>query len=160
MAAVNSDTVADSLRAWARGNYALEAAAEMVIRAASGRYADPGQPWITAKHQSGGGDRYMLDVDAITDQNIGALSGGEQRVLRIVASLAGGAPVRLDDVAGLDRGTLDLALAAIAHAGGSHEHSDVAVDPDGGDFAVMRLGSLHPWPTGSTPPRWPTGSPS
>lgn len=82
-----------------------------------------------------------------TDQNIGALSGGEQRVPRIVASPGGGAPVHLDDVTGLDRATLDLALAAIAH-GGSHEQSDVAVDPDGGDFVIMRLDSLHPWPVG------------
>ncbi|PRZ34788.1 hypothetical protein CLV47_12320 [Antricoccus suffuscus] len=145
MGAATSET-AESLRAWGSGSYALEAAVELVIRAAGGRYADPGQPWVTEAHQRRGGDRYVLDVGAITDQTIGGLSGGEQRVLRIVASLAGGVPVRLDEVSGLDRGTLDLVLAAIAHAGGSHEQSDAAIDPVSGKFAILRLDSLHPWP--------------
>ncbi len=46
-------------------------------------------------------------------------------VLDIAAALAGdGQPVALGEaVSGLDRKHLELVLAAIAHAAGSHEHS-------------------------------------
>jgi len=57
------------------------------------------------------------------EDNCGALSGGETRLLRIAASLLGGPPVDLSrNLAGLDREHLQLVLDAIAHAGGSHEH--------------------------------------
>jgi energy-coupling factor transporter ATP-binding protein EcfA2 len=84
----------------------------------------------------------------LVDDQIAHLSGGEQRLLRIVASLAGGAPVSLaDNVPGLDREVTDLVLAAIAHANGSHEHPNIHIDHARG-VAVLggRLPSLHPWP--------------
>jgi hypothetical protein len=70
-------------------------------------------------------------------------SAGQLRLLRAAASLAEGHPVALGDLAaGLDRDNLRLLLAAVAHAGGSHEHR--ATDPDGhlGD----PLPPLVPWP--------------
>lgn len=76
------------------------------------------------------------------------LSGGEQRVLRIAASLAAGAPVNLGDtLLGLDRDVMDLVLAAMAHANGSHDHP--LIISDHGCCPVRLIGllpSLHPWP--------------
>ena len=89
-----------------------------------------------------------LDHEAITADNLAALSGGEQRILRIVASLASGSPVNLSAyLPGLDRDLMELVLAAMAHANGSHEHPDLHLDPDR-RIAVLtgRLPSLHPWP--------------
>jgi hypothetical protein len=48
--------------------------------------------------------------------------------------------------AGLDRLALTLALAAIAHAAGSHEHHDTARDPDGVPHPGGRLPPLVAWP--------------
>lgn len=78
-------------------------------------------------------------------------------MLRIAAALLGGQPVNLyEDIPGLDRDHLDLVLAAIAHAGGSHQHSDLMPDPNGkmvtssGDrMAFHTLGTLHAWPHAS-----------
>jgi hypothetical protein len=40
-----------------------------------------------------------------------------------------------------------LVLAAVAHAAGSHEHTDMVVDADRGiAFSRSRLASLYPWP--------------
>lgn len=133
------------LRSWAKGLYPLEAAVELLVRASDGRFANPGYPWIQPCDQPGW---WWLDHEAITDDNLCALSGGEQRILRIVASLAGGTPVNLyAELPGLDRELMSLALAAMAHANGSHEHADIRIDHDRG-VAVLdgHLPSLHPWP--------------
>lgn len=131
------------LRDWAGGSDPLEAAVELLTRAFDGRFAAGGNPWIAAA----GNGRPRLDANAITDDAIGTLSGGQQRVLRIVRSLAGGRPVNLhDDIPGLDREIVQLVLAAIAHAAGSHEHSGVIYDTAGQVAGVERLETLHPWP--------------
>ena len=63
-------------------------------------------------------------------------------------SLLGGVPVDLGDtIAVLDRQNLDAVLAAIAHAGGSHQHSEIALGGNGGTADIVTLPSLHPWPT-------------
>jgi hypothetical protein len=134
----------DALRRWATGSYANEAAVELLIRAFNGRFAGPGWPWITAT----AGELTWLDVEQITEHSTGALSGGERRLLAVIASLAGGPPADLSEVAGLDRHLLDLVLAAIAHASGSHQHADIRTAPDGRHtFARHPLPTLHPWPT-------------
>lgn len=138
-----NDLHSQGLRRWARGSYPLEAAVELLTRAFGGKFAEPGNPWLPA------GDRPWLDVRAMTDDELGVLAGGEQRVLRIVRSLAGGPPANLnDDVPGLDRAVLALVLAAIAHAGGSHEHGpDPEFDADGNFVGFGQSpGSLYPWP--------------
>ena len=59
------------------------------------------------------------------------------------AALADGRPTDLADVAvALDRRTLGLVLAALAHAAGSHAHR--APGPDG---PAVRLEPLFRWPT-------------
>jgi hypothetical protein len=133
------DTVG-GLRAWARGMYATEAAVELLVRAFSGRFASAGQPWI--RHRPGG---YWLDADALA-QHTSSLSGGEQRVLAVVAALLSDQP--LPDLAGIlagvDRGNLTLILAALSHAAGAHEHSEVRWD--GPTAVYYRPGPILAWP--------------
>ena len=53
-------------------------------------------------------------------------SSDQLRILRAAASIADGQPVDLGDIAtGLDRRHLQLLLAALSHAGGSHEHGNI-----------------------------------
>lgn len=118
----------EELRAWAEGNYSLEAATELLIRGYRGRYAQSGNTWI--KNRNG---RTWIDFKDMASSMASSL-GGEKRFLLLVASIGTDAPVVLGDlVSGLNRELLDLVLAAIAHAGGSHGQS-------------TELGSLYPWP--------------
>jgi hypothetical protein len=85
-----------------------------------------------------------IDFDAIDEDTVGALSSGERRLLLIAGSLgsAKNHTVNLSEVLpGLDRANLAFVVAAVAHAGGSHEHSDFG--PDG---RAVRFPSLAPWP--------------
>ncbi len=78
----------------------------------------------------------------------GRLHGNQEElaVLRVAVSLADGRPVDLADVAvALDRRTLGLVLAALAHAAGSHDHRAPAPAGHGPD-ADVRLGPLIAWP--------------
>lgn len=112
--------VDEALRRWAKGLYPLEAGVELLILAFDGRFANPNQPWVEQGDDPGW---WWIDVERMTEENFGALSGGETRLLRIAASLLGGQPVDLSrNLAGLDREHLQLVLATIAHANGSHEH--------------------------------------
>lgn len=139
----------DELREWARGMYALEAAAELLIRTSEAQ----GRSVPGARRTDDG--RLWLDAEAVLDDTA-AGSGGEQRIAAIAASLLGGPPVDLSEVLpGLDRDQLALVLAAVAHAGGSHRHTDpprVTMQEDGTPLVTRGsgelLGSLHPWPAG------------
>lgn len=136
MAEVNT---ANGLREWARGDHTLEAAAELLIRAHRGRFAQEGLPWIRMDYDSG---QFWINAAAIDEHN-GAYSSGERRLLSIVQGLLDydEHPLLLGDaVAGLDRQDMDLVLAALAHANGSHQHSAIE------DGAIRRLDSLYPWP--------------
>lgn len=104
------------LRRWAHGLLPLEAATELLIQSG---YAQSDRPWMRWDEQE---DRYWVDFAAIPDL-IGGMSSGEKRVLRIVASLGSAQdhPVLIsleDELPGLDRCTITLVLAAIAHAAG------------------------------------------
>lgn len=142
--------IAQDLRDWAGGSYSHQAAVELLIRSFHGRFAGPGYPWIEQLPS----DQWALDPSTISPETTGALSGGERRVLAVVAHLAGGwdvvsglAPLDLGDVAsGVDRAHLALILAAIAHAGGSHEHAGLRFDDEGRPTGLVRLPSLYPWP--------------
>lgn len=131
----------EELREWARGSYPLVAATELLLRGFGGKFARPGEPWIVC----GDGNGHWVDFESIPDF-IGALSGGERRFLLIAASLGAGVPVVLGDLlSGLDRANVELVLAAVAHAAGSHEHSELVVLPTGqGRFD--KLPTLYPWP--------------
>lgn len=134
--------VVDGLRRWSRGAYAEEAAVELLVRAFMGRLASAGYRWVRACDRPGW---FWLDGEALI-HDTGALSGGERRVLAIAGALVSSAP--LPDLpgvlAGMDRLNLQLALAAFAHAAGSHEHADTRVDGD--RLVYRRLGPLVSWP--------------
>jgi ABC-type molybdenum transport system ATPase subunit/photorepair protein PhrA len=142
-------THADDLRAWARGSYTTEAATELMLKAFKGRFAAIGNPRVHAASTTPEGyqEHAWIDFAAIPEE-AGALSGGERRFLMLAASLAEDVPVVLGEVVpGLDRDNLDLVLAAIAHAGGSHQHSDICFNEDGSmSRGKGYLDSLHPWP--------------
>jgi hypothetical protein len=133
----------EDLRAWAKGSYTAEAATELLIRAFDGRFAAPGNPWIHKSTSSGANWINFAQIPEL----IGGVSGGERRVLSLAASIAAvDVPVVLGDVLpGLDRHMLDLVLAAIAHASGSHEHSGFITNTDGTE-SIERLSTLYPWP--------------
>jgi hypothetical protein len=116
----------EELRAWAKGIYPTEAATELLIRFADGRFASAGRPWTNNSSHGA-----WIDFDLIGD-NCGAYSGGEQRVLMIIASIGGGEPVDMNwALSGLDRQSLDLVLSAVAHAAGGNQYPDAFMHPDG-----------------------------
>ena len=118
---VEAGLVADGLRGWASGCYPEEAAVELLIRFSGGRFATPGRPWVVPCRRT---SWYWCNPIEIRFHTFG-LSEGERRVLAVVAALLGDEPVDLVDIAtGLDRATLALVLAAIAHAGGTHHDMD------------------------------------
>ena len=71
----------------------------------------------------------MAGIDwpaAITALDTGSLpcSGGEQRMLRLAASLAGGIPVDLRDaLTGLDDHNINLVITAVLHASGKRQEA-------------------------------------
>jgi hypothetical protein len=107
------------LRAWAKGNHEIEAATELLIRIG---WARPGLPWIQPTRRQD--QAWRIDFDLIPD-TISVYSGTTQRLLRIAAAIGGEkSSVNLsEDASGLGLRDLSLVLVAIAHAGGSHEHS-------------------------------------
>ncbi|QLQ15526.1 MAG: hypothetical protein HZY73_07340 [Micropruina sp.] len=150
----DSQDTSAGLRAWAGGIYPLEVGVELLIRTSNGRFAGAGQPWVRSGDDPGW---WWIDVTEMNEANIGVLSCGEARMLRIAASLLGGAPVDLHTaIPGLDRDHVQFALAAVAHASGSHEHTGGLVpDPNGRrvgrdriQMSFERLGTLFPWPAG------------
>lgn len=130
------------LREWARGMNNTTAATELLIRTG---YASPARRWIRIE-ESG---RAWIDFDFIPDQ-IGALSGGQQRILRIAASIGGQTRINLgDEIAGLDHNQAELALAAITHASGfGVPTSFPEVTPAGDGVTVVRVTkpALFSWP--------------
>jgi hypothetical protein len=133
----------EQLRAWAKGSHPLVAATELLLRAFGGRFARPGNPWVIRDAEYG---NVWIDFEKIPE-NLGGLSGGERRLLMLAASLADvGVAVELGDVLpGLDREVFALVLAAVAHAGGSHEHSAIVENTDG-TASFQHQTSLYPWP--------------
>ncbi len=111
---------AHQLRAWAQGDYPTETAVEMLIRAHGGRFARTSCPWIN--HVEDSAQMCRVDWDRLHHES-GTFSGGERRLLRIAISLGSpDHPVDLsNNIAGLDRELLELVLAGVAHADGSHD---------------------------------------
>ncbi len=94
---------------------------------------------------------YWLDLEAIP-ATVGVLSSGERAYLLIAASIGldgsdgDSVTVNLSDaLLSLGRQQLDLVLAAVAHASGSHLDNDVIVD-ENRVASFVRLSSLYPWP--------------
>lgn len=139
-------TINEAVRAWAKGIYPTEAGVELLIRGGKAIYERA--PWLTELDPVWDDRPRMVavDVDELLAE-AGAWSGGEQRLVRIAASLLGGPPVDLSDaISGIDRDHQVLVLAAIAHAAGSHEGSELLFDDAGKPTGFHQPGSLYTWP--------------
>jgi len=110
------------LRAAAAGLYAEEAAVELLL----GYYGRQLTTKLAAYIEIGEDDRYAaLDWTRLSDDLAEGLffaSSGEASLVRLAASLGVGVPVALGDVSALDDCNATLALQAIAHSCGWHEH--------------------------------------
>ena len=119
---------------WAKGLFSTEAAVELLIRHGSWLYREDFLEIAVEFGQGITGGAVMAAVDfeaAARALEAGALpcSGGEGRVLRIAASIAGGVPVDLREaVTGLDEGNAVLAAAAVLHAAGHRDRHMAARD--------------------------------
>ncbi len=115
--------LADAVRAGAAGLYSLEAACELVIgtgwlhRDDFARFVTTG-PSIT----DGVTELAHIDWQAVISSRDGGLlpcSSGENRILRLAASIADGIPVDLNDaLCGLDQSGISLVVRAVRHANG------------------------------------------
>lgn len=135
----------DELREAARGSYPEEAATELLIRGFGGRFTGPGWSWMCLDENGAG----WIDF-ALIPEHVGVLTAGEQCYLLVAASIASACPVVVGDcLAELDRDEVDLVLAALSHACGSHMPREVltGLEARGGSGQQE---PLHPWP--STPP--------
>lgn len=131
-------TINDAVRAGVKGMYPAEAGVELLIR--HGLAIRDDAPWITRT-----GDVAHIDVDMLLDRG-SVWSGGQYRVVLIACSLIDGSTVNLSDViSGLDRTALDLVLAALSHASGSHEFADVTIGADG-QLERNQPVAAFPWP--------------
>jgi hypothetical protein len=115
-----------ALRAAATGLHPDEAGTGLIIsHGAFLRRDDFTRHVETAACISDGTPMAWIDWDAvITALDSGHLpaSGGEQRIVRIAASLAAGHPVSLRDaIPGLDQRNLGLVTTAIRHAAGQRQ---------------------------------------
>jgi len=115
-------TLAAGLRNHAEGSCCLTAAAELLIAQSWLHRPDFTSRFITVHPGTGGGQPVaVIDWPAVITALGTSLpcSGGEQRMLKITASLADGIPVDLrDTVTGLDDRNIQLLLTAIRHASG------------------------------------------
>lgn len=128
--------------------YTTEAATELLIRGFNGTFTSSDRSWIIQTNHG-----HWIDFACMPD-NLGGLSGGEQRVLRIAASIGSdeAPPVALGEViTGLDRRHLRLVVAAIAHNGGSHQHYEGIIEGRDGRAAVIKVPSLYPWDNPNNP---------
>lgn len=115
--------VAAALRAGASGVHPLEAGVGLLIDC--GMWLDRRDftsRFITITARDGGALLASADWQAaIAGLDAGQLpsSGGEKRILRLAASLAGGVPVSLwHALPGIDHRNADLVVTAVAHATG------------------------------------------
>ena len=114
-----------ALRAAASGIHPLEAGTSLLIDCGCWLHReDFTSQFITTATSISDGTTLLASIDwaaAITALNAGKLpsSGGERRVLRLAASIAGGIPVSLyDDLPGIDQRNASLVINAILHATG------------------------------------------
>ena len=117
--------LADPLRAWARGIYPDEAGVELLI--AHGVFlhrADFTSRFISIPGDGAG--LAVIDWHAAIAALDGSLpcSAGENRMLRLAASLAAGMPVNLRDaLTGIDDRGIQLVINAVLHASGNRPPS-------------------------------------
>ena len=115
-------TLATALRAHAQGLYCVAAAAELLIAQSWLHRADFTSQFVDVHRGRPTGRRWPPSTGRPRSPPCGAslpCSGGEQRMLTITASLAGGIPVDLrDTLTGLDDRNVQLLITAVRHASG------------------------------------------
>jgi hypothetical protein len=115
--------IAEALRAGAAGLYPLEAACELLI-STGWLHRDDFARFISTSTSITDGVTELAEIDwqaAITGRDTGLLpcSGGENRTLRLAASIAAGIPVDLQHaLSGLDQTSISLVARAVRHANG------------------------------------------
>ena len=121
-----------ALQACAAGFYPLEAGVGLLIAHASFlNRSDFRDQFIHHGISITDGTTETAQIDwtaAITALDAGELpcSGGERRILRLAASIAGGIPVDLHDtLTGLDHHNIHLLINAIRHASGQHPRTPI-----------------------------------
>jgi hypothetical protein len=124
-----------ALRAYADGLLPVEAGVELLIRNGTFlRRNDFCDRFVEQDTSITDGVTALAAIDwkaAIVTLNAGHLpcSRGEQRILRLAASLAAGIPVDLHDtVTGLDDRNIELTVDAILHAAG-RQHARIIKNP-------------------------------
>jgi hypothetical protein len=115
-----------ALRATAAGIHPDEAGTGLIIsHSAFLQRSDFTRHVETAACISDGTPMAWIDWDAVIsalDSGHLLSSGGEQRIVRVAASLAAGHPVSLHDaIPGLDQRSLHLVATAIRHAAGQRQ---------------------------------------
>ena len=127
MPAATDPPLAGQLRAWARGIYPDEAGVELLIgHAVFLHRADFTSRFITTPASSDGTPLAVIDWPAVIAALDSSLpcSGGENRMLRLAASLAAGIPVSLRDaLTGIDGRGTQLVVQAVLHASGHRPSS-------------------------------------
>jgi len=128
----------DAVRRWAQGVYPVEAGAELLIR--QGKAIFEGAPWLRESGAGRGQRMVSIDTDALKAETA-RWSGTERRVAGVALSLIEDRyAVNLYEAAtGLDPEQLELVLAAVSHAAGSHETPSKIRGYSGPVNA-------HPWP--------------
>ena len=117
-----------ALRAHAAGLHPEEAGTELLIGHGGILPRDDFASFVHTGTSISDGTTLMAWIDwdaalsALHDGQI-PLCGGEQRILRLAASIADGIPVSLSDaITGLDSRNLSHLLTAIRHASGERSH--------------------------------------
>ena len=121
-----------ALRACARGIYPLEAGVDLLISHGSwlGR-EDFQDQFIHTGISLTDGVTELAEMDwqaaiSALDARHLPCSGGEERMLRLAASLAGGIPVSLrDTLTGIDHRNIGLVITAVLHAWGQRPAPEV-----------------------------------
>ena len=123
---MTSTSLAQALRACASGIYAAEAAAGMLIAHATWLDRDDFRRFIDAAPGTG-----MAAIDwpaaaaALSAEQLPS-SQGEQKMLRMAASIAGHAPVILGDtITGIDDHNIQIVVGAILHASGQRQFPSI-----------------------------------
>ena len=115
--------LADAVRAGAAGLYSLEAACELVI-STGWPHRDDFTRFVSTGTSVTDGVTELAHIDwqsVISSCDAGLLpcGSGENRILRMAASIAAGIPVDLNDVlCGLDQASITLVVRAVRHANG------------------------------------------
>mgnify|MGYP003499512002 FL=1 len=130
MSDIEDDRVVIALEGWARGAYDCEAAVMMLTRGTMWRRLKGDLLSVKAIGTDEEGGRGWMDRDALEEYALdNGLSGGERRVLWLIASLLGvvTAPPIGELLSGIDDRNVAVFLQAAAHLAGWHERGESTV---------------------------------